>query len=339
MIRLGVIAVIVLLFSGCRDNQPEYEIPVTATGFSLPDSIRKMSEKAKKESILGRMLFFDPIVSRDSSLSCGSCHLPAAAFGDRLPVSIGVQKRLSGVRNTPPLFNLFWRSSFFKDGGIPRLEQVAIAPMQSHKELDLPLEQLSLRLQQHPGYVKRFEQVYQQLPDPYTITRSLAWFQRSLVSGSSPYDHWLAGDSSALSQEARQGFSLFISNGCAQCHTGLAFSDDRYYHIGLPTEGIDYGRSQISIKWEDYGKFRVPTLRNLSFTPPYMHDGSIPTLDSVVSYYVRGGSGHPLQDKKIKAFQLSDTGKRALISFLEALNDSVFISWPSYQPTPSDYQD
>jgi len=300
-----------------------------------------MSDQAKTEAQLGRALFYDPILSRDSSKSCGSCHFPAAAFGDRLPISLGMGGQKSSVRNTPPLFNLFWRSSFFFDGGVPRLEQVALAPMQNHKELDLPLEQLSIRLQAHKGYLERFNAVYQQQPDPYTITRALAWFQRSLVSLNSPFDRWLAGDSNVLNQDAQAGYALYKSArlNCQSCHPEPAFTDDKFHHIGLATEGIDTGRARISIDWDDFGRFRTPSLRNLSYSAPYMHDGSIASIEDVINYFDRGGSGHPLQHPAIKKLELSDTEKKQLTAFLKALDDSDFVSWPAYQVRASDYQD
>lgn len=324
----------------CDSPEAGFETPaVYATG--LPDSILNLSEKNEAQVLLGRRLFYDPIVSRDSSLSCGSCHKSNAAFGDNLPLSIGIQGKAAAVRNTPPLFNLFWRSSFFRDGGIPRLEQVALAPMQDHNELDLPLEQLSLRLQAHPTYSEKFKQVYGQKPDPFTITRALAWFQRSLVSLGSPFDLWQAGEIDSLPADALAGWRLFQEDrlACQSCHPAPAFSDDKFYHIGLATEGIDTGRAQISYQWEDFGKFRTPSLRNLSYTAPYMHDGSFATLEEVVDYFDKGGADHPLKHPAIRPLGLSSKEKQVLIAFLRALDDTSFVRWPAYQVQADDYLD
>lgn len=329
-----------LFLSACQMPKNEYSLPENY-GKTIPDSIVSLSNQAKAEVLLGRSLFYDPIVSRDSSLSCGSCHFAGAAFGDNLQRSLGIDGQPASVRNTPPLFNLFWRSSFFRDGGIPRLEQVALAPMQNHKELDLPLEKLSLRLRVNTNYAQRFEQVYGQSPDPYTITRALAWFQRSLVSLSSPFDVWQAGVSGEPSDTVLAGWRLFQGDrlACKSCHPAPAFSDDNFYHIGIESEGVDTGRAQISYDWADFGKFRTPSLRNLSYSAPYMHDGSIATLEDVVAYFDRGGNAHSLKHPLIRPLKLSELEKVQLIAFLKALDDPAFISWPAYQVQASDYPD
>ncbi len=323
----------------CASPEPNYQLPETYNN-RIPDSLIQLAANHKAQIILGRTLFYDPIVSRDSSLSCGSCHVASAAFGDRLQLSRGIDQQTSGLRNTPPLFNLFWRSSFFRDGGIPRLEQVALAPMQNHRELDLPLEELTMRLRANSFYKKRFAEVYDQEADPYTITRALAWFQRSLVSLSSPFDAWQAGKAE-LSAEAKAGWELFQQDrlACQACHPAPAFSDDLFHHLGLASEGIDTGRAQISYNWDDFGKFRTPSLRNLSFSSPYMHDGSFQSLEEVIGYFNAGGKNHPLKHPAIQPLGLTDKEQRQLIAFLRSLDDSIFITWPAYQVQAADYQD
>jgi cytochrome c peroxidase len=330
---------LLLLFCACGTPQQDFELPPT-NNYILPDSLSKLSPTHQVQAILGRTLFYDPIVSRDSSMSCGSCHMAAAAFGDRLQISRGIYQKAAGVRNTPPLFNLFWRSGFFRDGGIPRLEQVALAPMQNHDELDLPLEELTLRLRQNQAYLKSFQEVYGLEPDPYTITRAFAWFQRSLISLNSPFDAWQAGRGE-LSEDAKAGWALFQGErlNCQGCHPAPAFSDDQFHHIGLASEGIDTGRAQISYEWDDFGKFRTPSLRNLSFTSPYMHDGSIASLEEVVAYFNRGGDAHQLKHPNIRPLGLSVLEQKQLIAFLKSLDDSVFTQWPAYQRQAADYLD
>lgn len=330
---------LLIFLISCGSPEIDYQIPETYNQL-LPDSLQQLSENHKAQIVLGRSLFYDPIVSRDSSLSCGSCHAPSAAFGDRMRLSLGINEEPAAVRNTPPLFNLFWRSSFFRDGGIPRLEQVALAPMQNHRELDLPLEELTHRLRANRLYLKRFEAVYGQEPDPYTITRALAWFQRSLVSLSSPFDAWQAGKG-ALSADAIAGWELFQQErlACQSCHPAPAFSDDQFHHIGIASEGVDTGRAQISYDWDDFGKFRTPSLRNLSFTSPYMHDGSFNTLEEVIAYFNRGGNDHPLKHPAIQELGLNEKEQKQLIAFLKSLDDTVFITWPAYQVQAADYLD
>lgn len=313
-------------------------IPVDAK-IELPDSIRFPTDFALKQAALGRQLFYDKALSVDSTVSCGSCHYQQAAFGDFVKNSRGIAGAIASRRNTPPLFNLYHRSSFFWDGGIPRLEQVAIAPFQSHLEMGLALEKLSKRLNNSAFYRDQFFEVFNQHPDPYTITRSLAWFQRLLLSYNSPVDKFNAGDKNALSAEAKAGWEVFNKSGCVQCHHGQEWSDFNFYNIGLETAAADTGRAQISYRWEDFGKFKTPSLRNLTFTAPYMHDGRFQDLDTVIGYYNQGGSGHYLQNQLIKPLLLNDQEKKALKTFLLALSDSVFIQHPAFSKLAADSRD
>jgi cytochrome c peroxidase len=313
-------------------------IPV-ADSIEIPDSIRYPSEFALKQAALGRYLFYDSNLSVDSTISCGSCHYQQAAFGDFVKNSRGVNGHTASRRNTPPLFNLYQRSSFFWDGGIPRLEQVAIAPFQSHLEMGLPLEKLTIRLNNSPFYVNKFQEVYQQQPDPYTITRSLAWFQRLLLSYNSPVDKFNAGDTVALSADVKAGWNIFNKSGCIVCHNGQEWSDFKFYNIGLETAAADTGRAQISYRWEDFGKFKTPSLRNLAFTAPYMHDGRFQDLDTVINYYNQGGSAHPLQNQSIKPLYLQKKEKEQLKAFLLALSDTVFIQHAAFSKPPFDSPD
>lgn len=331
----------VIFFSSCKqESSVKYNLPPIANYIEIPDSVRYYSEKDKKLAILGRSLFYDPVVSIDSTLSCASCHLQNAAFGDNLKVSRGFHGKVIGVRNTPPLFNLFVRTSFFRDGGIPRLEQVALAPMQSPKELHQPLEDLVRKLEMDKKWVNRFKSLASTEISPYSITRALASFQRSLVSLNSPYDNYMDGDKKAINESAKRGMYLFFNKAkCSSCHVGPFFSDDEFRHLGLPTEGVDSGRAQIAYKWSEFGKFRTPTLRNLVFTAPYMHNGSFETIESVVEYYNTGGSDHPLKDKILKPLNLSVADRQDLVSFLQALSDSTFIHWKDFSYHRYDYSD
>lgn len=326
---------------GCSlESKHEYSFPPMANYVKIPDSIRNFSEDDKKMAILGRALFYDPIVSLDSTLSCASCHLQSSAFGDNLKVSRGYHGRAVGVRNTPPLFNLFVRNSFFRDGGIPRLEQVALAPMQSPKELHQPLEDLVRRLEKDKKWVDRFKKLASREITPYSVTRALASYQRSLVSLNSPYDKYMDGDDSAINESAKRGLQLFFSKAkCYSCHSGPFFSDDQFRHIGLFSEGVDSGRAQIAYKWSEFGKFRTPTLRNLVFTSPYMHDGSFETLHQIIRYYNEGGSDHSLKDTLIEPLGLSSAEQEDLVSFLQALSDSTFIHWKDFSYHRYDYSD
>ncbi len=336
----SLIGLVCLLFGCSFESTNEFNLPPIANYVKIPDSVRHYSEKDKKLAILGRALFYDPIVSLDSTLSCASCHVQASAFGDNLIVSRGYHGKTIGVRNTPPLFNLFVRENFFRDGGIPRLEQVALAPMQSPKELHQPLEELVFKLRKNEKWVERFKSLALREISPYSITRALASFQRSLVSLNSPYDKYMDGDVTAIDQRAKKGMQLFFGKAkCSSCHSGPFFSDDQFRHIGLATEGIDSGRAQIAYKWSEFGKFRTPTLRNLVFTAPYMHDGSFKSIEEIIEYYNKGGNNHPLKDSTIKPLHLSSAEQTDLVIFLQALSDSSLINWKDFSLHRSDYSD
>ncbi len=320
------------------ESQPKspasFRLPEIPTEFPLPDSIRFLSEHNRSQIELGRALFYDRGLSRDSSVSCASCHKQALAFGDGLPFSTGAHGG-QGKRNAPPLFNLFFQQPFFKDGGIPRLEEVAMAPMDDHHELDLPLQELSIRLRTSDFYVSEIENIYQRQPDPFSITRALMWFQLSLVSANSKYDHYLYKSTQSLSASESRGEALFFSDRtqCASCHTGVNFTDFQFHNIGLNMAAhLDTGRARISNRVEDFAKFKTSSLRNLGFSAPYMHDGRFNSLSEVLAYYNRGGDGYPGQDSRIKPLGLSPSELQDLEQFLHALNDSTFVKHPAYQP-------
>jgi cytochrome c peroxidase len=332
------LAALLLLAALACERKPEstrsFDLPEIPAEFPLPDSIRYLSEHNKSQIELGRSLFYDRGLSRDSSVSCASCHKQALAFGDGLPFSVGAHGG-SGRRNAPPLFNLFFPQPFFKDGGIPRLEEVAMAPMDDYHELDLPLQELSLRLRTSDFYVSEIEKIYQRQPDPFSITRALMWFQLSLVSANSKYDDYLFKSAQVLSASESRGKDLFFSNRtqCTSCHTGVNFTDFQFHNIGLNMEAhLDTGRARISNRAEDFAKFKTSSLRNLGFSAPYMHDGRYNSLSEVLAYYNRGGDGYPGQDSRIKPLGLSPSELQDLEQFLHALNDSIFVKHPAYQP-------
>lgn len=330
----ALLLITLLACDGQQEVASTFVLPDVPAEFPLPDSIRFPSEHNKRQIELGKALFYDRGLSRDSSVSCASCHKQALAFGDGIPFSVGAHGG-QGRRNAPPLFNLFFPQPFFKDGGIPRLEEVAMAPMDDHHELDLPLQELSLRLRNSDFYVAEIYKTFQREPDPYSITRALMWFQLSLVSANSKYDDYLYKSSQLLSASESKGKDLFFSDRtqCASCHTGVNFTDFQFHNIGLNMEShLDTGRARISNRAEDFAKFKTSSLRNLGFSAPYMHDGRFNSLSEVLSYYNKGGDGYPGQDPRIKRLGLSPSELKDLERFLLTLNDSVFVTHPAYQP-------
>lgn len=337
MSRWALWLVLVMGLAQCKEPQPTatFELPPLPAGFPVADSIRNLGAHQKQQALLGRALFFDKRLSRDNDISCSSCHMPAHAFADVLPFSIGSNAGL-GVRNTPPLFNLSFHDLFFWDGGIPRLSEVALAPMDNIHELNFPINELAYRLRQNSDYSDWFDSVYRREPDPFTITRALMWFQLGLLSANSRYDQYTYGGASdALNALEKEGEALFFSDNteCASCHGGPNFSDGKFHNIGLNMRAIaDTGRARISLNGNDYGKFKTPSMRNIGFTAPYMHDGRFHDLDEVLAYFNRGGDGTKGQDHRIKPLGLNEVQLAGLKAFLLSLNDTVFVNHPAYRP-------
>jgi cytochrome c peroxidase len=269
---------------------------------------------------LGRRLFHDPIVSADSSLACASCHRPELGFSDTVAVSPGVGGRL-GRRTTPTLLNRTYGRTFFWDGRAETLEDAVLRPIQDPVELALPLDELTRRLEAHPEYRRAFGRAFHGEPvSPENIGRALASFVRTLVSGDSPADRFAAGDSTALSNEQRAGRRLFFAKArCTLCHGGPNLTDEQFHNTGVAAASGDPGRYGVSGRDEDLGRFKTPTLREIGRRPPFMHDGSLRSLQDVVEFYDRGGGDHPLRSADIHPLGLTAAEQSALAAFLQSL--------------------
>ena len=318
-----------LLFS-CDISEPENTGPVpyhlhTPEGF--PDMEIPSDNPMTVEAVeLGRELFFDPMLSMDYSVSCASCHFPAYAFSDTVAVSPGVHKDRVGKRNAYSLANVGYLKALFMEGGVPSLELQVLAPMGERSEMDLQISEAVERMKKNELYVSLTEQAYGREVDPWVITRALAAYQRTLVSGDSPFDHFLyKNDQDAITAEAKAGWELFQSYKCASCHKGHLLTDQGFYNIGLYQEYNDPGRGRLTDDPKDHGKFRVPSLRNVALTAPYMHDGSLETLDAVIDHFASGGENHPNKSDSIGSFELEEKEKEAMIAFLNSLTDSTFL--------------
>jgi cytochrome c peroxidase len=234
---------------------------------------------------LGMQLFFDPRLSGDNRTSCATCHRPDRSFADGLRQAKGAGgKPLK--RNTPSLLNVGHYSTFHWDGRVGSLEEQALLPIQAPDEMNQSLDALERKLNAVPGYVKQFRSVFGSRVTREGVARALAAFQRTLVTGPSPYDRYLAGQKDALSPGARRGMELFFgSAGCSACHKGPLLSDEQFYRLGVSG---DPGRGAVTGKKGDRYRLRTPPLRNVARTGPYMHDGSLRTLDEAVTFYYRG---------------------------------------------------
>ena len=285
---------------------------------------------------LGKQLFFDPRLSGDNTMSCATCHIPAQAFGDGVALNRGhAGKRLS--RNTQSCLNVGFFTSFFWDGRAATLEAQALGPIQSPDEMHQDLQQLEVELRAVPDYAQQFQAVFQSPPDRQGIARALAAYQRTLVTGLSAYDRYLLGDDAALSADAKRGLALFQGEArCIECHHGPLLSDGKFYRLG--GSQIDEGRAKVTGQREDRYRFRTPSLRNVAETGPYLHDGSLQTLDQVITFYYRGitrtsSDGLTSDAPDLSSQSLADIP--FLVAFLNALSGSPpDTSIPTLPPGP-----
>ncbi len=275
---------------------------------------------SEAKSKLGRMLFFDPILSGSQSRACASCHNPALSWGDGLPRAIG-EKQVALPLRTPTLLNVAWGAQLGWDGHFRNLEAVAFGPISAPDNMNMSELQLIRRLSAIPGYVAAFHDAFGEgRITKQKIELALATFERSIVSSEAPFDRWIKGDEHAISDKAKRGFDLFNGKtNCAACHSGWAFSDGSFHDIGVAREG-DLGRGKLfpnSVKLRH--AFKTPTLRDVARRAPYMHDGSVPTLEAVIDLYDRGGIDRRSRADEIKPLGLTQDEKAELVAFLHTL--------------------
>jgi cytochrome c peroxidase len=269
---------------------------------------------------LGRMLFFDPVLSGPKTQACASCHNPALSWQDGLPRGIGAGMEPMAVR-TPTLLNVAWTPKLGWDGHFRNLESVAFGPITNPKIMNMSEKELVARLSAIPGYVAAFNTAFGDSGiSKHNIELALATFERSIVSGEAPFDRWVNGDKNAISAAAKRGFDLFNGKAhCSACHSGWSFSDASFHDVGVAT-GSDIGRGRlfptsVSLRYA----FKTPTLRDVDRRAPYMHDGSVKSLEQVVDLYDRGGIDRPSRDEDIRPLGLTVQEKADLIAFLHTL--------------------
>jgi cytochrome c peroxidase len=281
------------------------------------------------KSRLGRTLFFDPILSGSKARSCATCHNPGLSWGDGQPKAIG-EKQLT--LRSPSLLNVAWTPKLGWDGHFRDLEAVAFGPITSSANMNMQEKGLIERLSAIPGYVDAFNAAF----GKGDITRrkielALATFQRAIVSGDAPFDRWIKGSETAINEPAKRGFDLFVGKArCVSCHSGWEFTDASFHDIGTANNG-DIGRGVLfptSVKL--HYAFKTPTLRDVARRAPYMHDGSVKTLEAVIDLYDRGGIERPSRSELIAPLKLSKTEKADLIAFLQTLNGA-----PEQAPVPT----
>jgi cytochrome c peroxidase len=300
--------------------QPHYRFeqnPVTPAGFEL-----------------GRHLFYDPLLSVDGSTSCASCHQQASAFAHtRHRLSHGVGGRL-GTRNAPPLFNLAWQPDFMRDGAATHLETQPLLPLVNPLEMAASPAKIVEQLRAQPEYRRLFKAAFgSEEIDTQRMLRALAQFTGSLVSADSRYDRVRAGQASYTATEAR-GLTVFREH-CAACHAEPLFTDFSYRRNGLAMDPNDTGRMMITQREDDRGRFRVPSLRNVAVTQPYMHDGRFETLEQVLDHYDHGvdKSADP-ERLPAGGLHLPLADRRALLAFLDSLTDATLLHDPRFAEPP-----
>ena len=307
--------------TGRASDRPEIPLGLDLY-LPVPEDNPLTSEKVE----LGRTLFSDPILSRDKRLACAGCHEPERAFTDGRTVSRGVFGR-QGTRHVPTLINRGYGRAFFWDGRISSLEEQVLQPIQDQKEMDMTLKDVVERLRRHQEYTELFQAAFGRIPTHVDLANALASYVRTILSGDAPIDHYMNGERDALSAQARDGLRIFRGRGnCTACHVGPTFTDERFHNTGVAWQDgelLDQGRYMVTGKEEDRGAFKVPTLCEVARTAPYMHDGSLATLEDVVDFYDRGGNPNPYQDAQLRRLHFTPTEKQALITFLHALSGRV----------------
>lgn len=287
---------------------------------SKPKSVEVISDPIA----LGKALFFDPILSSNKKLSCGSCHKPEFAYADNQAFSKGIGGKRT-LRNTPSVMNIADRPYLFWDGRSPNLEDQVLHPISNPNEMGFAVDAAVTRLKQNERYLLSFQKTFGSEPSADLLGKAIAAFERSLETGDTPFDRFLRGDSSVVSESVMRGRKLFIGKAnCFDCHFSPDFTGDEFKNIGLfnGKDLKDSGRYNISQKIEDIGAFKVPGLRNVALTAPYMHNGMFNNLRQVVEYYNSPISFVPDAigtDTLIKPLNLSEIEKQDLVHFLESL--------------------
>lgn len=303
-----------------QDTAPAADRAALKAKYQRPDSIPFPADNpfSLDRAKLGETLFFDPRLSGSNWISCATCHNPALSWGDGLAKGRGHGMGELG-RRTPTVLNLAWAPRLFWDGRARSLEEQALGPIASDAEMHQNLDEMVAELKAIPGYVTRFNGVFPgEGLTKDTIAKAIATYERTIVSGTAPFDRWIAGDETAVSEPAKRGFDLFNGKAnCAACHTGWSFTNHGFADIGLPD--ADVGRGALSKAESMQHAFKTPGLRNIAQRGPYMHDGSAATLDAVVRHYDTGFVERPSLSADMRRLNLTDAEVGELVAFMETL--------------------
>jgi cytochrome c peroxidase len=333
----------VCLLSSCKkddtDDAQQYKVFLPAN-FPAPTYDLAQNPVTKAGFELGRKLFYDPILSRDSTIACADCHISFSAFiHPDHTTSHGIDG-LFGRRNALPVQNLIWQSSYFWDGGVGQMDLIPLNAITNPVEMDEDPVRVVAKLNRHPQYPGLFKAAFagQDTVSGTKMLLALSQFMAMLVSADSRYDHYVRHEpDGTLSALEINGLDVFQQK-CATCHATDLFTDRRYRNNGILSDfTLDQGRNEVSTLPEDIGKFRVPSLRNVAITGPYMHNGKFKTLEAVLEHYATGVKNSPTLDPLLKqngqlGIPLTTEEKQALLAFLQTLTDQAFIQDERFRP-------
>ncbi len=319
--------------SGAADTSSLSAVPLGLPPVDIPADNPMTPEKVE----LGKLLYFDPRLSKDGTISCATCHNPKEGWSEQRMTSKGIKDQI-GTRNSPTVINSAYHPVQFWDGRAATLEEQALGPIENPIEMGYKLDAVVKDLSAIPGYTSRFKAVFGTEVTKDGIGKAIAAFERTILSGNSPYDRFKAGDATALSDPQKRGLEVFVRKGkCSMCHTPPTFASGRYYNAGVDAAKSepDPGRMEVTKKDRDFGKFRVPHLRDLVDTGPYFHDGSAKTLEATVGLMADGGRDNPNLSsmmKRIRKAKLTDQDREDLVEFLKALSGDYPIIEPPALP-------
>jgi len=314
------------------DPETDIKVPLGLPPIPWPKDNPYTAQKAE----LGRLLFFDPRLSADFSITCGTCHSPRFGFSDGAPVSTGIRGQ-KGTRRAPTIVNTAFVFVQFWDGRAPTLEEQVKGPMANPIEMGASHEVIVSRLQSVAGYRTLFSRTFG--TEDITIdkvAKAIATFERTVLSGNSAYDRYQAGDKKAMTSAQIHGLDVFKKSKCDKCHAGGIFTDGEFHNLGVGADvrNPDTGRYEVTHDAKDWGAFKTSGLRDIATRAPYMHDGSLKNLRQVIEYYDKGGTPNRNLDPDIKRLKLSDREKEDLVEFMRALSGEGWQNIKTPEKTP-----
>ncbi len=333
------------LLAGCPSTEPPVTVYVSdlvkVDGIAVPDigplpvtvpvPPTNLNYHAKVE--LGKRLFSDGRLSKNNQISCAFCHLPTAGFADPRQTSIGVDGKVGG-RQAPTVFNTAFNSSLFWDGRAGSLEEQVLGPIQNPLEMGETHENVVEKLRKIKGYQEQFRVVFGTDVSLQGIANAIAAYERTIISTNSHFDQYVLGDKKAMDDAAIRGLALFKGKArCILCHNGPNFTDGKFHNLGVPQIGPreeDLGRYYVTQTERDKGAFKTPTLRSISETAPYMHDGAFKTIVEVIIFLDQGGGPNPYLSPLVKPLGLTDDEKGDLLAFLKVLTgETIPFAFPA----------